>query len=221
VPRAFDRFYFEARFASRDDPWGLASDFEQTKYARTISLLDGKRYRRALELGCAEGRFTELLAPLVDSLVAADISRVALDRAAERCSRVGDVSFVRLDLVDDDLPGTFDLIVCSELLYYVGDKDVLVAVARKLADALEPGGILLSAHSNVLVDDPARPGYDWSLPFGAKEIAEALVATEPLRLVMEFAQPEYCIVLLRADGGLGSDRDGGADDTGARTHELR
>jgi SAM-dependent methyltransferase len=201
VPRDFDRFYFEALFASRDDPWGLASDFEQTKYARTISLLDAKRYRRALEVGCAEGRFTELLAPLVDSLVAADISQVALDRASERCSRLGNVSFVRLDVVDDDLPGTFDLVVCSELLYYIGGKDVLVTVARKLAGALEPAGVLLTAHSNVIADDPARPGYDWSLPFGAKEIAEVLAATEPLRLVMEYAQPEYTIVLFRAHGG--------------------
>ena len=51
------------------------------------------------------------------------------------------------------------MIVCSEVLYYVGNRFDLARVARKLAGALEPGGHLLVAHANAVVDDPSRDRY--------------------------------------------------------------
>ena len=80
------------------------------------------------------------------------------------------------------MPGLFDLIVCSEILYYVGNRFALAAVARKLADALKPGGHLLMAHANAVVDDASSTGFEWAVGFGAKVIGETFARVPSLSL---------------------------------------
>ena len=195
-PRHYDRHAFEALFAGRADPWRYDTPYEQGKYDQTLALLPRGRIGRALEAGCAEGHFTVRLAPRVGELVAADISSLALERAAERCAGLANVSFERLDLAQDAVPGRFDLIVASEVLYYVGD---LAACAARFAGALAPGGLLLAAHGNVVADDPAGPGFAWDVAFGARTIGEVLAATPGLRLLRELRTPYYRIHLLRRE----------------------
>src|SRR5262249_47247639 len=135
---------------------------------------------------------------------AADISQVALDRAAQRCAGLHNIEFVQLNLVKDTVPGSFDLIVCSEVLYYVGGKEELNYVSHKLADALTPGGYLLMAHANLVVDEPDRAGFDWDCPFGAKVIGETFANVPSLRLAKELRTPLYRIQLFqRHDDQLG------------------
>jgi len=193
----YDRHHFEKIFAMQPDPWRYTSPYEQT-----LSLLPSKRITRALELACGEGHFTVQLAPLVASLIAADISQTALSRASQRCAGLENIRFVHLDLTKDPLPGRFELIVCSEVLYFVGGRAELKAVARKLADALDPGGYLLMAHANLVVDEPNRTGFDWDLPFGAKVIGETFASTYPLRLLKEIRMPLYRIQLFQHNSGL-------------------
>ena len=195
-PRHYDRHAFEALFAGRADPWRDDTPYEQGKYDQTLALLPRGRIGRALEAGCAEGHFTVRLAPRVGELVAADISSLALERAAERCAGLANVSFERLDLAQDALPGRFDLIVASEVLYYVGD---LAACTARLAGALAPGGLLLAAHGNVVADDPSGPGFAWDVAFGARTIGEVLAAAPGLRLLRELRTPYYRIQLLRRE----------------------
>ncbi|HEY9623214.1 MAG TPA: glycosyltransferase, partial [Crinalium sp.] len=95
------RDHFETLFAVSPDPWKYTSPYEQTKYEQTLSLLPGGRIRNALEIACAEGHFTVQLAPHVDRLLVADISQIALDRTAERCSNFNHIQFQQLDLVKD------------------------------------------------------------------------------------------------------------------------
>jgi peptidoglycan/xylan/chitin deacetylase (PgdA/CDA1 family)/SAM-dependent methyltransferase len=198
----YDRHHFEKTFAIQPDPWKYTSPYEQVKYEQTLSLLPPKRITRALELACGEGHFTVQLAPRVGSLIAADISQTALSRASQRCTGLENIRFVHLDLTRDPLPGRFELIVCSEVLYFVGGRAELKAVARKLADALDPGGYLLMAHANLIVDEPDRTGFDWDLPFGAKVIGETFASTYPLRLLKEIRTPLYRIQLFQHSSGL-------------------
>lgn len=179
VPR---QAYWEALFES-PDPWNYGSCYEQLKYKRTLALLPDEPIGRALELACAEGYFTEHLADRTDRLVAADISTRALERARARCAGRANIEFQPLDLVSDALPGTFDLIVCSEVLYYLADVEQLREVGTKLRDALLPRGCLLSAHSFVLKDDLGRTGFDWENSFGAAVISR--VFSELPGLILE------------------------------------
>jgi peptidoglycan/xylan/chitin deacetylase (PgdA/CDA1 family) len=200
-PAAGQRHEFESLFARADDPWRYTSAYEQEKYERTLSVLPSKPVRRALELACAEGHFTVQLARRVDTLVASDISKIALERAAVRCQNLGNVSFRHLDLVTDELQGPFDLVVVSEVLYYVGDREALRAIARKMSQALTPGGSLVTAHAHVLADDPDRTGFDWDVPFGARVIVDELSHVPGLRLVKELRTPLYRVTCFQADTG--------------------
>jgi glycosyltransferase involved in cell wall biosynthesis len=109
------------RLFALPDPWSYDSDYEVVKYEQTLELLPDEVVTDALEIGCAEGHFTIRLAPRVGRLTAVDISDRALARAQVRCQGHDNVAFQRVDLNTDDLPGPFDLIVCSEVLYFVQD----------------------------------------------------------------------------------------------------
>lgn len=166
------------------NPWNYMSPYERKKYDRTLEMLLDQPIApiaRALELACAEGHFTERLAPRVGSLIGADISQRALERARLRCRHHSNVEFLCLDLIDGPIPGDMDLIVCSEVLYFLEDTDALRRIADKLKSALAPGGRLVAAHAFVLSDDPGQTGFDWSNPFGARTIDEVLAATPGLR----------------------------------------
>lgn len=182
----------DAFFAHQADPWGYTNDYEQTKYEQTLELIP-ESAAHVLEVGCAEGHFSAQLAPRVVELLATDISQVAVDRAAERCADHGHARFEALDLSRDPIPGSYDVIVCSEVLYYLGSRQRLRAVADKLASALVPGGHLVMAHANLTVDDPEHPGYDWSFNYGVKTIGEIFAASPALQLVQELRTPYYRI----------------------------
>ncbi len=197
----WQRFIFEMTFVLGRDPWNYTSLYQQTKYEQTIKLLPSIPIKQALELGCAEGYLTGSLATRVDHLIAADISQIALDRAAKNCTvqRLENVCYLRLDLTTDLLPMGCDLIVCSEVLYYIGGQTELQTVARKLVNALAPGGYLLTAHAHRVNKEPERTHFDWLLPFGAKLISETLTDTHSLRLVKDIQTSSYCIQLFQLD----------------------
>lgn len=201
-PSRFDRHYFESLFAAGADPWKYRSDYERLKYTQTLNLVPAGT-GRALELACAEGDFTVALATRAAEVVAADISALALARTAERCAHLPNISYRRLDLASDPLPGGFDVIVCSEVLYFVG-QDRLPEVVKKLAEALAPGGRLILAHANLLVDGSDEPGFDWSFPYGARHIGRTLAAEPALRFLRELRSRHYRIQLFvrneRPDG---------------------
>jgi SAM-dependent methyltransferase len=117
-----------------------------SELAMLDSVLGGKRFETALEIGCAEGIFTQMLMERCDSLVAVDISSIALERARQRCQRNGRIRFHELDIRVDSLPGTFDLIVAVHVLEYIRSPFSLRRIRRKLVESLRGGGYLLVAN---------------------------------------------------------------------------
>jgi 2-polyprenyl-3-methyl-5-hydroxy-6-metoxy-1,4-benzoquinol methylase len=91
---------------------------------------------RALDLGCGDGRLTQLLH--AEELTAADVSRVALERARARLPRA---RLVELE-PDASLPladGSFDLVLCAETIEHVRDVQLFLSEIRRV---LVPGGEL-------------------------------------------------------------------------------
>jgi peptidoglycan/xylan/chitin deacetylase (PgdA/CDA1 family)/SAM-dependent methyltransferase len=186
------------RFFATPDPWGYSTEYEVVKRSHTLSAIPPDGSERALELACAEGHFTGLLAQRVGMLVASDISAVALERAARRCYGKDNITFQKLDLVRDPIPGQFDLIVCSEVLYYLGTIERLQAVMKKLVEALAPGGLLVTTHANLVSDDPDQTGFDWAdHSFGAKTIGDVASQLEGLKLEWELRTPLYRVQRFR------------------------
>lgn len=180
--RDLDRKAFRDILFQEEDPWNYGSAYEQEKYSTQLHMLPVEQPKRALEIACAEGHFTCQLAPMVGHLLAADISIEALKRARTRCSEHGNVGFTQLDLTADALPQDMDLIVCSEVLYYLSDETELKSVASRLAGALRAGGHLVTAHAFVLKDDMSRTGFDWDNPYGAQTIARVIGSVPGLAL---------------------------------------
>lgn len=192
----YSKAYWEA-FFDRENPWELDDPFEQRKYDFALSLLEGIPVGRALEVGCAEGHFTLLLAPRVEQLLAVDISVKALERVLKRCAGLPQVAVLQVDLAKDPLPTGFDLTICSETLYYLNDKQRLKQAACALRDTLVDGGLLLSAHSLTVQDDPGRTGFDWGMAFGADSIAETFDSIGGLVLERSLRSDLYRIDLWR------------------------
>lgn len=139
--------YFEEMFAGDPDPWRFeTSAYEQAKYAHTIAVLDDRRYRHGLEIGCAIGVLTEMLGARCERLTAVDVSETALARARDRCRALSHINFARMAFPQEQPQGQlFDLIVLSEVAYYWNDDDLRLA-GERLAALLAPGGQLLLVH---------------------------------------------------------------------------
>ncbi|MFC7584334.1 class I SAM-dependent methyltransferase [Nonomuraea antimicrobica] len=130
------------------DPWRLQTDaYEQRKYATTLQVLPDRPYRRILDVGCAEGAFTHLIAAEYPEaqVTGVDISERALNRARARPGPPL-LSFTRADLIAYGQPGEFDLVVCAETLYYLGRDDRLRLASARLVELVRPGGLLLLVH---------------------------------------------------------------------------
>jgi LmbE family N-acetylglucosaminyl deacetylase len=142
---AVDGDHFDALFRASPDPWSYdTSPYEHDRFRRTIAALAGRRYGWALELGCANGALTKQLAPLCDALLAVDTAAVALDHARAWLAGVAHVHFAHARLPDYLPDGPFDLIVASDMLYYLGLKGV-IALAPGLDAVTQPGARLLIA----------------------------------------------------------------------------
>jgi len=114
----------------------------------------------ALDIGCGVGSDAIWLAAQGWKSTALDVSRVALDRAAERGRRAGvDVNWVCSRLEDLPLPpGGFDLVTAHypALLHSPGAD-----AERALIAAVAPGGTLLVVHhADIDVDLAKAHGFD-------------------------------------------------------------
>ena len=141
-------------FSRGEDPYRYASSpYETARLAAMEAALRsaGGRFHRALEIGCAEGRFTARLAELADEVVAVDISAVPLERARRRLKGEGRVSFAQADIRAWTPPAgaPFDCVVLGDVLYYLDKpmvQDEFEKVFGAVAGWLAPGGTLLLAH---------------------------------------------------------------------------
>ena len=177
-----DREYFENLYEQSPDPWGFeTSPYERKKYERTLGVLQGRRYQRALEVGCSIGVFTVKLAPLCDEVLAVDVSERAVAAARERLAGFPHVRVERRRLPEDTPEGPFDLIVVSEVLYY-WPKEVMLGALRLFEEILAPGGVLLAVHWRKETK---------TYPLQGDEVQELLVEHTRLLSTTTIVEPEY------------------------------
>lgn len=190
---------------STENPWGYHRTYEQAKYERTLALLPAGPIGRALELACAEGHFTTMLAPMVTRLTASDISPTALERCRQRCEAEGlfNLDYRVLDFFDNDFGSGWDLIVSSEVLYYMGSADRLHRYAARVVEALKEGGLFLHAHAYQVSDTPERSGFDWGDQFAAGTISRCFTECPDLRREAAVETELYRIEMYRKVTGGG------------------
>ncbi len=196
MPKAVDEQSYWDGIFSREDPWDYLNAYEQQKYRHTLEMIPERSSARVLELGCAEGLFTKMLSDKAGAILAVDISKRALERATVRCAGLESVKFKQHDIAQGIPVGEFDLIICSEILYYLRDRFAVEAFAGQIAQILPPGGHLLMTHANMVSDDKSQTGFDFN-EIGAKFIGETFSSEPGLEFVRELQTELYRVQLFR------------------------
>jgi O-antigen/teichoic acid export membrane protein/SAM-dependent methyltransferase len=198
TPSRLDR-----EFAAKPDPWDYRREVEQDRYRAAIEMLDaarGKsRFERALEVGCAEGMFTELLVPRCETLTAVDISSIALDRAQARLPDSGAVRLQQWDLLRDPELGAFDLVVAMDVLDYLLRPSDLRRAQGTIQRMLAPGGHLLV--STVRQNEVFENAWWRRWIRRGRMINESFASLDGLRLVQSHATQTHTLTMyVQTDG---------------------
>jgi SAM-dependent methyltransferase len=129
------------------DPWGHDWRASQKgRYRKALEMVragaDPGRVKSVLDIGCALGHFTVMLADYFKDaqVLGVDIS----PEAVRKCSAAHPgLEFLTAQLPELDLGGRdFDFISALEVIYYVGPENIDRSLAR-IREALRPGGLLL------------------------------------------------------------------------------
>jgi trans-aconitate methyltransferase len=145
-PRTLRPDYFETMYASDPDPWRFASSpYERFKYATTLAALPKPRYAKVFEVGCSIGVLTTQLASRCDSILAVDAAEVPLTEARSRCASHAHARFERMYVPEQWPRENFDLILLSEIVYYLDARDV-ARLAERVAEATAPGAAVILVH---------------------------------------------------------------------------
>ena len=150
--------YFDDVYRANTDPWQFASSpYEREKYVATLAALPRPHYNRAFEIGGSIGVLTAQLAPLCGYLLSVDVSEAALAQARQRCAALPQVEVKKMQVPHEFPEGEFDLILVSEVGYYLSPADLARAADQMLA-ALPTGGQLLLVHWTPVVPDYPQTG---------------------------------------------------------------
>lgn len=141
VPAAPPRQYVEALFDSYAD--GFDEHLVEVLHYRAPQVLaeglarGGRRFERALDLGCGTGLCGPLLRPLAAVLEGVDISATMVEQAAA-LGVYDEVTQSDLVAFLDATPRRYELLVAADVFIYVG---ALEAVFAGAARAMAPGGV--------------------------------------------------------------------------------
>jgi len=120
----------ERLFRERLDPWDFLTDpYEQARLTKLGSIVQRVPHASVLEIGCAEGVFTAWLTTVAEHVVALDVSPTACARAQQRAPK----ATVLVQGLGAYMSETvFDLVVCTETLYYMNDPGAALTAMRQL-----------------------------------------------------------------------------------------
>lgn len=151
--------YFETVYNASDDPWNFTtSEYEAEKYAATVAALPLERYESAFEIGCSIGVLTAQLAQKCETLLAVDVNEKAIEKARQRCENLPNVRLEKMRFpFNAPAEKTFDLIVVSEVGYYLSVADWQTA-QRKIFELLKPNGTIILVHWTHFVEDYPQTG---------------------------------------------------------------
>ena len=201
--------HFARLYADDGDPWHVRSSaYEREKREAALAILGSRRHARALEAGCGEGHLTGALVSsgLADEAVGIDREPSIVERAANR--DFGPAARFAVGSLPHDLPdGPFDLVVFSEILYFLREPE-LDALAEGLKTRVEDGASIL------LVSYRGPTGT----PLSGTDAADFFIARlgQDVRSLATWEEPEYRLDLLQWRGG---DAEAPADGAASQTNE--
>jgi len=186
--------YFLDMYAAEPDPWGFDSRwYEQRKYQITLACLPRPRYRRVFEPGCSVGVLTAQLADRADHVDARDLVPAAVEQATARLRAAGSGDRVSVEQWDmrDPWPGAgYDLIVLSEVLYYL-ESDEAAHFMAQAVQHLDDDGHIVVAHWQTRV-----PEY----PLSGAAAQQIATQTTGLEVVGSYGDDDFVLDVLARTG---------------------
>jgi cyclopropane fatty-acyl-phospholipid synthase-like methyltransferase len=186
-----------------NDPWKYETNpLEQQRFLKQTELLDEVRgdrlFQFGLEIGCAEGLYTEVLAQRCESLLVLDLSPTALARTQSRRRWSERVRFGAFDLRSEAIPGTFDLIVVAGVLEYFSRPSTFLRIRERLTAALRPNGYLMVESTRV---NPVVENAWWGRRLIRGKWINAFISEHPsLAIISSAITDSYSITLCRKGG---------------------
>jgi len=156
----------------------IADHFAATReyaWPEVTAFLEDRTADRALDVGCGNGRHTELLADRARLAVGIDLSRGLLDTAVERARDRGfadATAFIHGDAAHLPIAtASVDLATYVATLHHLSPRATRVASLSELARVLNPDGAALvsvwsTAHDRFDRDTGFDTTVDWTLPGG-------------------------------------------------------
>ena len=152
---------FEEMYTADPDPWEVATSwYERRKTQVLLACLRRQPYGTVWDVGCGTGDLTALLAARSDRVVATDATERACELTRTRCATESGVVVERsaLPLPPEALRGRpADLVVLSEVLYYLPEAD-RHAAADTLAAACAPEGDIVAVHWSATTEGASVSG---------------------------------------------------------------
>lgn len=169
----YSETYFDALYSDNSDPWQYQTRwYEKRKRDMCLAVLPQTKYDNAIELGCGNGVFSALLAHRCQSLLSIDGNNQAVQLAKQRLAGRSHVQVIQGVIPEalfrvknglseayslsesDSAPAhqsPFDLIIISEILYYLSSDDI-DTVIDWIKQNLAIGGTLLCCHWRYAID---------------------------------------------------------------------
>lgn len=113
--------------------------------AVSFSMLEKIPFHRkmnVMDFGAGTGLISSRVAPLVNKIVAVDISQAMLDKLVEKPELRGKVEAVCQDITDTPINMSFDLIMSAMALHHVKDTHEIIGI---FSEHLKPGAMLALA----------------------------------------------------------------------------
>ncbi|WP_167509200.1 class I SAM-dependent methyltransferase [Pseudomonas oryzihabitans] len=182
--------YFDTLYAGNADPWDYRHRwYEARKRDLTLAILPHRRYTQGYEPGCSTGELSRRLAERCDHLLVSDGNVSAVATASARLADQHHVEVRHLLLPGGWPAGTFDLIVISEIGYYLGEQG-LDALLDHAHSALLPGGVLLGCHWRHPIDGCSLTG---------DQVHERLAALPGLHRLSHLEESDFVLTLWSSD----------------------
>lgn len=103
------------------------------------------RAPRTLDVGAGTGHWTAFALDLLDapSVTACDVSEKSVEILKHRFEDDARVSVKCIDVAEDELTGSFDVVIAIGVIFHIVDDDKWRRTIARLAQLLAPGGLMI------------------------------------------------------------------------------
>ena len=181
---SLDAQYFAELYASNEDPWAFRTRwYERRKRDLVMASLPRQCYQRVFEPACANGELSAALAERCAELMCQDLDPTAVGLARDRLAGLGNTTVGQGHLPGDWPGGQFDLIVLSEIGYYLDPTDWLQVIEQSVRSLTYDGGLIACHWRHPIA----------GCPQDGREVHEMLAKHLPLYRVFRHEEGDFLL----------------------------